>query len=445
MGSHIRAERDMYINFIIGRCPFKRPDKEITMGKLFTAFFIITLLFTACANTDIGKDLPDNGAKTEPNAVLYFEDEKKLALDEVAAVQGVIDNLFLYTQADAENNTQTFFSYDLLTEEKREIGTVENFVMSTNPLKYGVHERQLYFYMRTAQNNQEVTGLYELNLEEDNVNIFEQDNISGKLSYIATLNENVILSLKSNSSNFKNSEISYVEAYDFTNKKKKRIIQKEMNPNSLKGEKIWAITAKNQFIYLFVVDYDHDSWKIEVHDEKGKLIKEYDCNDSKSFFFSDWVANIEVYGDYVIISSINDVSIYQMTDENIRLVAFASGASGNIDSFYGAANLSDSRDDLVVLSSRGKNFFLLDTVQEKLYVSPCMNLEDGTEEHIFQVAQNGPNIVYATFDPISKRRNYYYTNLDVLLDHQSSVIDLSGEAVNISAEASYPVPANGER
>ena len=74
-----------------------------------------------------------------------------------------------------------------------------------------------------------------------------------------------------------------------------------------------------------------------------------------------------------------------------------------------------------------------------------MNLEDGTEEHIFQVAQNGPNIVYATFDPISKRRNYYYTNLDVLLDHQSSVIDLSGEAVNISAEASYPVPANGER
>ena len=46
------------------------------MGKLFTAFFIITLLFTACANTDIGKDLPDNGAKTEPNAVLYFEDEK---------------------------------------------------------------------------------------------------------------------------------------------------------------------------------------------------------------------------------------------------------------------------------------------------------------------------------------------------------------------------------
>lgn len=194
--------------------------------------------------------------------------------------------------------------------------------------------------MRTNQNNQEVTSLYEMDLERQAINLFEQENISGKLSYIATLNENVILSLKSNSNSFKNSEISYVEAYDFAQKQNKRLIQKELNPDSMRGERIWAITAKNQFIYLFVVDYDHDSWKIEVYDANGKMIKEYDCSDSKSFFFSDWVANIEVYGDYIMISSINDVSLYKMTGETIKLVAFANGSSGNIDSFYGAANLN---------------------------------------------------------------------------------------------------------
>ena len=216
--------------------------------------------------------------------------------------------------------------------------------------------------MRTNQNNQEVTSLYEMDLERQAINLFEQENISGKLSYIATLNENVILSLKSNSNSFKNSEISYVEAYDFAQKQNKRLIQKELNPDSMRGERIWAITAKNQFIYLFVVDYDHDSWKIEVYDANGKMVKEYDCSDSKSFFFSDWVANIEVYGDYIMISSINDVSLYKMTGETIKLVAFANGSSGNIDSFYGAANLSNGEDDLVVLSSHGKNFFILDTV-----------------------------------------------------------------------------------
>ena len=194
--------------------------------------------------------------------------------------------------------------------------------------------------MRTNQNDQEVTSLYEMDLERQAINVFEQENISGKLSYIVTLNENVILSLKSNSNNFKNSEISYVEAYDFAQKQNKRLIQKELNPDSMRGERIWAITAKNQFIYLFVVDYDHDSWKIEVYDANGKMVKEYDCSDSKSFFFSDWVANIEVYGDYIMISSINDVSLYKMTGETIKLVAFANGSSGNIDSFYGAANLN---------------------------------------------------------------------------------------------------------
>ena len=109
---------------------------------------------------------------------------------------------------------------------------------------------------------------------------------------------------------------------------------------------------------------------------------------------------------------------------------------------YGAANLSNGEDDLVVLSSHGKNFFILDTLQEKLYVSPCVNLEDGTEEHIFQVAQDGSNIVYATSEPISKRRSYFYTNLDVLMENRSSTVDLSGEAVDISDKASYPVPAN---
>ena len=194
--------------------------------------------------------------------------------------------------------------------------------------------------MRTNQNNQEVTSLYEMDLERQAINLFEQENISGKLSYIATLNENVILSLKSNSNSFKNSEISYVEAYDFAQKQNKRLIQKELNPDSMRGERIWAITAKSKFIYLFVVDYDHDSWKIEVYDANGKMVKEYDCSDSKSFFFSDWVANIEVYGDYIMISSINDVSLYKMTGETIKLVAFANGSSGNIDSFYGAANLN---------------------------------------------------------------------------------------------------------
>ena len=85
-----------------------------------------------------------------------------------------------------------------MTGEKCKIGSVENFVMSTNPLKFGIHDRQLYFYMRTNQNNQEVTSLYEMDLERQAINVFEQENISGKLSYIATLNENVILSLKSN-------------------------------------------------------------------------------------------------------------------------------------------------------------------------------------------------------------------------------------------------------
>ena len=412
------------------------------MGKILTIFFILTILFTACTSMSTEKDLSHDGAKTESQDILYFEEEQRLELDEIAAVQGVMDHLFIYTQADAENDTQNFFSYDLMTGEKCKIGSVENFVMSTNPLKFGIHDRQLYFYMRTNQNNQEVTSLYEMDLERQAINVFEQENISGKLSYIATLNENVILSLKFNSNSFKNSEISYVEAYDFAQKQNKRLIQKELNPDSMRGERIWAITAKNQFIYLFVVDYDHDSWKIEVYDANGKMVKEYDCSDSKSFFFSDWVANIEVYGDYIMISSINDVSLYKMTGETIKLVAFANGSSGNIDSFYGAANLSNGEDDLVVLSSHGKNFFILDTVQEKLYVSPCVNLEDGTEEHIFQVAQDGSNIVYATSEPISKRRSYFYTNLDVLMENRSSTVDLSGEAVDISDKASYPVPAN---
>ena len=90
-----------------------------------------------------------------------------------------------------------------MTGEKCKIGSVENFVMSTNPLNFGIHDRQLYFYMRTNQNNQEVTSLYEMDLERQAINVFEQENISGKLSYIATLNENVILSLKSNLKFFK--------------------------------------------------------------------------------------------------------------------------------------------------------------------------------------------------------------------------------------------------
>lgn len=81
-------------------------------------------------------------------------------------------------------------------------------------------------------------------------------------------------------------------------------------------------------------------YTISYENANGKMVKEYDCSDSKSFFFSDWVANIEVYGDYIMISSINDVSLYKMTGETIKLVAFANGSSGNIDSFYGAANLN---------------------------------------------------------------------------------------------------------
>lgn len=155
-------------------------------------------MFTACTSVSTEKDLSHDGAKTESQDILYFEEEQRLELDEIAAVQGVMDHLFIYTQADAENDTQNFFSYDLMTGEKCKIGSVENFVMSTNPLKFGIHDRQLYFYMRTNQNNQEVTSLYEMDLERQAINVFEQENISGKLSYIATLNENVILSLKSN-------------------------------------------------------------------------------------------------------------------------------------------------------------------------------------------------------------------------------------------------------
>ena len=79
------------------------------MGKILTTFFILTILLTACTSMSTEKDLSHDGAKTESQDILCFEEEQRLELDEIAAVQGVMDHLFIYTQADAENDTQNFF------------------------------------------------------------------------------------------------------------------------------------------------------------------------------------------------------------------------------------------------------------------------------------------------------------------------------------------------
>ena len=214
------------------------------------------------------------------------------------------------------------------------------------------------------------------------------------------------------------------------------IIQKELNANGTRGERIWAITAENKKIYLFVVDYSNNDWKIEVYNESGSMIKQYDCNDSRDFFLSDWVANIEVYGDYVFIASVNDMSIYKMEKDGLKMVAYAT----NVDSFYGAICLNASG-DRVALSSRGSNFFLLDTKNDKLYVTKCKNLDENTEEHIFKLIQDGENIIYSTSDPINKIKKYYYSNTKQLMENSDRTIELSGSVVDLSEEAKYPTPS----
>ncbi|MCI9405475.1 MAG: hypothetical protein HFK04_00960 [Oscillospiraceae bacterium] len=385
-------------------------------------FMTILLFFPSCADQE------------KPDSDILFDGEYQLSIEDGAVIQVLDGNILLYRKHDG--NTQMFYSYDLGTKEKKEIGKIENFAMSTNPLPFGKNKDRLYFYMSTYEKNSEITNLFEMGLENQSIIPLTQETITGKLSYITNLNEEVLLSLKSNSSNFNTTDVSYVEKYQVDTGFCERIIQKELNANGTRGERIWAITAENKKIYLFVVDYSNNDWKIEVYNESGSMIKQYDCNDSRDFFLSDWVANIEVYGDYVFIASVNDMSIYKMEKDGLKMVAYAT----NVDSFYGAICLNASG-DRVALSSRGSNFFLLDTKNDKLYVTKCKNLDENTEEHIFKLIQDGENIIYSTSDPINKIKKYYYSNTKQLMENSDRTIELSGSVVDLSEEAKYPTPS----
>lgn len=326
------------------------------------------------------------------------------------------DCIYFREEDRDEPQKVTIYKADLNAHTVTDIGQIERYRISTNPLEVRlIHDKLFFTVARDEGENKVKDYLYSIDLTTDTLYQYEGEFLVSPLVYHHTYG-NQLYTLKTKAA--EGSCISYLDVFDPVTDCTQTILSGDVDKSC---ENILAFTIDNEVIYL-VVKNKEEHWELRTYHLDGTSIGCVDMSEMQEDMNDFKIGQIHVIGDYLLITDWVELNIYKLSEDSLQLVA-----KGNGDALF-PANFTEHlpTDDIFIYSGRAESFFFhpADNTLTQMDLPIIKNKET---QAITSAFQDGQSILLGVYDTAAKQYAYYVMSVEEMKEYAVAVNPITGE------------------
>lgn len=289
------------------------------VNNLVVMLVIVICLFSGCSRYALESE------KTEQTSDVVDMDlyEVDICIEDVHSFL-YFDGKSIWYQI-VKNESATYFRYDIAAKKNIKIGEISNpiLISKDRALSYN----GLYLYAAREKNQSLSKHLFFLSFEDDSIMEIDVSHISESLIPVEWYG-NKLYSLKVDVDNKTGEGVSYIEAFNPTDKKKSILLREEANYKEKVGTALVNFCISDGVIYAYFQNADEQEELvsfIRTYNLNGDMIEDVHLSKLPSVSLRETCADIKVVGELIYLSAVSDeVYIGKISDGNMTEMLYGS-------------------------------------------------------------------------------------------------------------------------
>ncbi len=239
----------------------------------------------------------------------YILESFQMDNDYIDNIVCILDDNIVYSRYENEDTVLAFYKYSISDNRTYSIGNIENPYINSGDVV--IVDNEIFFYCNEViidsgyPDGKLENSLYQINIEDNNIQKLANDSTEQTLIYLEALNDNII-SFKGKMNGDKS--ITYLDLFDTSKENSEYfdvLISKEYNKEEENGEILYNFAVYESTIYAIIClkNFSSDvSWIIEKYDCDGNYISSIKLDEKiADLLESERISKFEIWGEYGFI------------------------------------------------------------------------------------------------------------------------------------------------
>lgn len=239
----------------------------------------------------------------------YILESFQMDNDYIDNIVCILDDNIVYSSYENEDTVLAFYKYSISDNRTYSIGNIENPYINSGDVV--IVDNEIFFYCNEViidsgyPDGKLENSLYQINIEDNNIQKLANDSTEQTLIYLEALNDNII-SFKGKMNGDKS--ITYLDLFDTSKENSEYfdvLISKEYNKEEENGEILYNFAVYESTIYAIIClkNFSSDvSWIIEKYDCDGNYISSIKLDEKiADLLESERISKFEIWGEYGFI------------------------------------------------------------------------------------------------------------------------------------------------
>lgn len=382
--------------------------------KKFFALLCIFLLLCGCsshtgeiseisesseASSAAGEPEPEAGSTAEEKPDVYLDPDGRLRFGNIELeyqdsiwILAYIDDAIYYRWQDRDDRQKvTIYKADLKSQKITEIGTIERYRISTNPIDVKLIDNHLFFTVTLDENGKNFKShLFSIDRATDQLHQYEGEPLSYPLVYHRAYGGK-LYSLRKRAVDGSGS--ACIDVFDpVENTEEMLIVQRtDIMAFAVAGDTIYTLGKSSQ-----------NHWELAAYDLNGTPLRRFDMADVEEDMGDYMICQTEVANDYFLISNLGQMKVLHLQEDGLLPAADGWGIT-----FHTASYVDPLLPEKIFLyNGWGEDFFFHSA--EGTFTSLDLPVVKNKEtQRVVSAYQDGDSVLLAVGDSVAGK-NYYY-------------------------------------